>query len=161
MSWTKRQIVVGAFEELGLGLSEFDIGPQNLESALRRLDVMMADWNGHGIRIGYAAADPNSSSLDQDSGVPDWSIRAILVNLAIQIAPMFGKQLPREVRVTAKEAFDNTLSRSSNEDPIEMEMPSSLPMGAGNRIDGNNNRTFFPQPTDDVEVGPDGDLDFY
>ena len=53
MSWTKRQFINAALEEIGLASYVFDIQPEELESALRRLDAMMADWNAKGIRIGY------------------------------------------------------------------------------------------------------------
>lgn len=143
-------------------MSEFDIGPENLESGLRRLDIMMADWNGSGVRIGYANADISDSSLDQDSNVPDWCVRAILVNLALQIAPMFGKQMTREVKVTANEAYETVLARTGNEDPLTMDMPQSLPRGAGHKTYRYGNASpFFPTPDQNIEAGPDGELDFY
>lgn len=162
MSWTKRQLVVGAFEELGLGASEFDIGPENLESGLRRLEIMMAKWNGEGIRIGFNNQSVENSDLSQNSNVPDWCIEAILVNLALKIAPMFGKMVTREAKVTAKDALDVVISRTSNQDPIQMEYPSSLPIGAGNRnYRVGNTSAYFPTPNKNIEAGPDGDLDFY
>mgnify|MGYP003525752305 CR=1 FL=1 len=53
MGWTKRQFVTQAFEEIGLAAYVFDLTPEQLQSALRRLDSMMASWNAKGIRLGY------------------------------------------------------------------------------------------------------------
>ena len=48
MGWTKRQFVAQAFEEIGLASYVFDLTPEQLQSALRRLDTMMAAWNALG-----------------------------------------------------------------------------------------------------------------
>jgi hypothetical protein len=53
MGYTKRQFISAAFEEIGLASYVFDLQPEQLQSALRRLDAMMADWNAKGIRLGY------------------------------------------------------------------------------------------------------------
>mgnify|MGYP000518919073 CR=1 FL=1 len=45
MSYTKRQFVIAAFEEIGLASYTFDITDDELSSACRRLDAMMAEWN--------------------------------------------------------------------------------------------------------------------
>ena len=75
MAYTKRDIVEQAFEEIGLASYVFDLQPQQLESALRRLDAMMATWNAKGIRLGYPLpSSPADSDLDQEVGVPDNAI---------------------------------------------------------------------------------------
>ena len=77
MSWTKREIVTGAFEEIGLASYVFDLQPEQMQAGLRRLDNMMATWNSRGLRIGYPLADnPGDSDLDQDATVTDEAIEA-------------------------------------------------------------------------------------
>ncbi len=71
MSYTKGQFVDAAFEEIGLG-SAFDLQPDQLQTALRRLDGMMAMWNGKGIRIGYPlSSSPEDSKLETETQVQD------------------------------------------------------------------------------------------
>lgn len=53
MGYTKRQIVEGAFAEIGMDAEEFDIPPSLLQHGLRALDRMMGTWNSKGIRLGY------------------------------------------------------------------------------------------------------------
>jgi hypothetical protein len=48
VGYTKRQFVTSAFEEIGLADYVFDLQPEQLEGALRRLDSMMAEWNAAG-----------------------------------------------------------------------------------------------------------------
>ena len=87
MGWTKRQFVEQAFEEIGLATYTFDLSPEQMQSALRRLDAMVATWNGAGIRIGYPLpSSPQDSDLDTETNVPDMSNEAIYTNLAIKIA---------------------------------------------------------------------------
>jgi hypothetical protein len=52
MSYSKRQFVEAAFEEIGLASYVFDLQPEQIDSACRRLDTMMAQWNAVGIRLG-------------------------------------------------------------------------------------------------------------
>jgi len=72
MGYSKRQFVTAAFEEIGLASYVFDLNPEQMESALRRLDAMMADWNAKGIRLGYPLpSSPQNSDLDEQTNVPD------------------------------------------------------------------------------------------
>ena len=61
MSWTKRQFVLSAFEEIGIGSYNFDLSPEMLDMGRKRLDAMMATWNAKGIRLAY----PIPSNPDQ------------------------------------------------------------------------------------------------
>mgnify|MGYP000165071707 CR=1 FL=1 len=103
MSWTKRQFVDQAFEEIGYASYTFDLEPEQLQAAMRRLDSMMATWNGRGIRVGYPLpATPGAGDLDDLTDVPDYANEAIYLNLAIRIAPTVGKAVSRETKVAAK-----------------------------------------------------------
>lgn len=158
MGWTKRQFVTQAFEEIGLAAYVFDLTPEQLESALRRLDTMLATWNAKGIRLGYPLpSSPQDSSLDEQTGVPDSANEAIYVNLAIRLAPSFGKTPSVDTKATAKATYDGLLSLAAM--PMEMQMPSSLPVGAGNKP-WNIDQPFVNPPVDPVLAGKDGPLEF-
>jgi hypothetical protein len=62
MSYTKRQYVIAAFEEIGLASYVFDLTNNELLSACKRLDAMMAQWNAKGIRKAWR--------YDQDPFMP-------------------------------------------------------------------------------------------
>ena len=88
MGWTKRQFIEQAFDEIGLASYAFDLGPEQMQSALRRLDTMLAAWNALGIRLAYPLpSSPQDSDLDEQTNVPDSSNEAIYTNLAIKLAP--------------------------------------------------------------------------
>lgn len=159
MGWTKRQFVEAAFEELGLASYVYDLQPQQLESAMRRMDAMLAEWNGKGIRIGYPIPlNPQSSSLNEQTLCPDSANEAIITNLAIKIAPSYGKQVMPETKFTAKMAYNTLLSRATT--PYEMQFPNSMPAGAGKKTWRTYNNPFLVTPTDPLEAGQDGPFDF-
>ena len=113
MGYTKRQFVTAAFEELGLADYAHDLQPQDLQMAVRRLDAMMAEWNGRGLRLGYPlVSDPENTLLDTETGVQDAANEAIITNLGIRIAPSFGRQVMQETMNTARRAYQVILSKS-------------------------------------------------
>lgn len=159
MAWTKRQLIVQAFEELALADYVFNIGPEPLESALRRLDAMMGEWNAKGIRLGYPIpTDPGDSELDDSSGVPDSANEAIILNLAMRIAPSFGKVVATETRQIAKAAL-NTLW-TLNAIPRELQSRRETPAGEGSwqNRSGYRRGPFLPAPDDPILAGQDSQI---
>lgn len=159
MAFTKRDIVNQAFEEIGLASYVFDLQPQQLDSALRRLDAMMATWNAKGIRLGYPLpSSPADSDLDQDTGVPDNAIEAMILNLAVRVAPGFGKTVSPDTKGNAKRAYNELLANSAM--PLEMQLGNeTIPSGAGNKGWRYYNNPFLRAPQDPLQVGSDGIFD--
>jgi hypothetical protein len=159
MGYSKRQFVAAAFEEIGLASYAFDLQPQQFESALRRLDAMMASWNALGIRLGYPLpSSPQFSDLDAESEVPDSANEAIITNLAIKLAPGYGKQVMPDTKATAKETYNTLLSRAAV--PMEQQLPSTMPSGAGNKPWRVYDDPFLRHPVDPVLAGQDGPIQF-
>lgn len=158
MGYTKRQFILAAFEEIGLAAYTFDLQPDQLESARRRLDAMIADWNGKGIRLGYPIpSSPQDGSIDEETFVPDSAYEAIICNLSIRLAPSYGKQVMPMTMATAKQGYDTLLQRATF--PLEQQMPSTMPSGAGNKPWRVYDNPFVRPPVDPVQVGPDGPLE--
>lgn len=160
MGWSKRQIIEQAFAEIGLAAYVYDLQPEQVEDALRRLDTMMATWNGKGIRLGYPIpSSPGNSDPDQQCGVPDDAIEAMTLNLATRIAPAYGKVVMPETKASASMAYKALVMRSAL--PKEMQIDSmAIPAGAGNKQWRFNQDPFLPQQVDPLTVGPDSELDF-
>jgi hypothetical protein len=160
MGYSKRQFVSSAFEEIGLASYDFDLQPEQFQSALRRLDAMIADWNGKGIRLGYPLpGSPQDSELDEETLVPDSAFEAIICNLAIRIAPGFGRQVMIETKTTAKQAYDVLLQRATF--PLEKQLPAQMPSGAGNKPWRMYDNQFVRPPASPVDAGPDGPIEYY
>lgn len=156
MGYTKRQYIVGAFEEIGLASYAYDLSPEQLQSAKRRLDSMMAEWNGRGIRLGYPIdSDPANGDLDEQTYVPDFANEAIIANFAMRLAPMFGKATSPGTMAAAKGAYNMVCSRFAM--PSEMQLPGTMPAGAGNKPYYTDS-VFLTAPTDSLVVGGDAEL---
>lgn len=159
MGWTKRQFVTQAFEEIGLAAYVYDLTPEQLQSALRRLDSMMASWNAKGIRLGYPIpSSPQNSSLNEETNVPDSANEAIYTNLGIRIAPGFGKTVSTDTKATAKTTYDTLLSRAAM--PPEQQLPGTMPAGAGNKPWRTYDNPFLNRPVDPLLAGEDGPIEF-
>lgn len=158
MSWTKRQFIEQAFIKIGYANYVYDLQDEQLQSVLYELDAMIGTWNGKGIRIGFPLTNnPEDSSLDTKTSVPDFANQAIYTNLAILIAPNFGKVTSRELRVSARQGYKTLLNRANIIQ--EQQFPDTLPAGAGNKP-GFRNDPFMPKPDDPIETGDDDILEF-
>jgi hypothetical protein len=157
MSWTKRQIIEQAFDEIGLASYVFDLTADQLESALRRLDSMIAMWDSKGIRLGYPLpSSPQNSDLDAQTNMPDKAVEAAFLQLAIRLAPSYGKNVSPDTKAAAKQAYEALLITFCL--PAEMQIPAGYPKGAGYKpyaID--DPFTSREQP---ITVGSDSVLDF-
>mgnify|MGYP003639716123 CR=1 FL=1 len=159
MSYTKRQLVTAAFEEIGLASFVFDLTDNELLSACKRLDAMMAQWNAKGIRLSYPLpSSPETTSLDAETEVPDAANEAIILNLGIRIAPGYGKTVSPDTKVSAKAAYTTLLGWSMGTPP-EKQFPSTLPVGAGNKSWRYMDNPFMEPPVNPLTTGGDGVLD--
>lgn len=160
MAWTKRQLVNQAFEEIGLASYVFDLTPDQLDSALRRMDAMVAGWNANGVRIGYTLPNsPSESNLEQDSGIPDFATEAVFLGLAVRLGPAFGKTVTAETKAFADMAYNNMANQIALP-TLERELPRTMPRGLGTKPWRNFNNPFVYGPSVDttIHVGPDGEL---
>ena len=157
MGWTKRQFVTMALEQIGIASYTFDLAPEQLESGLRQLDAMMAMWNAMGVRLGYPLhSSPTESDLDEETNVPDMATEAVFLNLAIRLAPSYGRVMAPSLRDNAHRALLAVMTITAR--PIEQQV-TALPRGAGSRR-WKRERPFLDPPTDDLLAGPDDELEF-
>ena len=158
MSWTKRQFVEQAFEEIGLSDYVFNLQAEQLQSALRRLDAMLGLWNAKGIRLGDPIpASPEDSDLDSETNVPDSAVEAIYKNLAIRLAPTVGKSISRDIAMTALASYNTLLALAATR-PTEMQL-SKMPLGQGNKPFRDGRGNFTRDPVETLDAGPDSVVD--
>lgn len=161
MGWTKQDLIDASFEELGFGSGEFDITVEERQSALNRLDAMMALWSQKGASLGYASNDTQAnSSLSDESGIPSYAYEAVYLNLAVRLGPLFGKMVSRETKQNAHNAYLSVLTISGNTRPPEKQFPGSLPLGAGNKPSRRARGQFFQEPTQEINTNPSSNLEF-
>lgn len=124
MSYTKGEIVIAALSQLGIADYEFDISDEEISSGVLRLDAMMSMWSSKSIRVPYNYV----GGSDDNSGLPNTTIEAVISNLAIRLGASYGKQIPPDVRSIAKSGLNAILSESTR--PRERQL-GIFPLGAG------------------------------
>lgn len=152
--------MVAAFGEIGLASYVFDLTPEQEQDALRRLDSMMATWDGQGISIGYPLpSSPDGSDLDQETNVPGAAQETIYQNLGIRIAPGYGKSVSPDTKTSAKLGYNALLTRALGA-PAELQLPGSMPSGAGNKPWRAIDDPFLNTPTDPITAEQSGEISF-
>lgn len=133
MSWTKRQLITEAYTEIGMANYVFDLEPEQLESACRRMDSMVSSWAAIGVNIAYPlSSGPDATDIDGSVAAPDYCNLAIYLNLALLIAPTVGKMVSADTRKNARDAYLNLL-KVNLALPAEMQLPTTMPQGAGTK----------------------------
>jgi hypothetical protein len=158
MAWTKAQLVADAFGEIALAGHVFDIDPDEQQSALRRMEMMLANWEGRGITLGYSfAGDAAAIDADVDSGLPMSAVETVVINTAKRIAAGYGKALNAQQMQDARDSFTVLLKAAAF--PPEMQLPAIMPRGAGTKP-WRASRPFVNVPnTSPLAVNDGGDLD--
>ena len=160
MGWTKQQLVEAALEEIGLASYIYDLSPEQLLSAVKRMDAMVSGWNTNGIRIGYPlVSDPDNSLLNTDTGIPDFAAEAIFLGLAIRIAPSYGKSVPIETKANYDLAYNNMCNAVALPVP-ERQLPGAMPKGQGVKPWRNYNSPFINPSEEGILAGGDGQITF-
>lgn len=150
MGYRKKDLIKGAFEELGLGNYEFDFSPEMLQSALERLDSMMAEWSATGLQLGYPlTSSPDDSTITDESNIPIWAVSAVRTNLALTIAPILGAPVSQQTQKSAQDGYDLVMKMMF--EPLKYQYPSTLPVGSGNYWYNYNNINYYPSPTENIE----------
>ena len=156
MSWTKRQLISQAFNDVGLASFVFDLTPEQLQSAGMQLDMLISRWNYAGIKFGYPVSlSGGGLDLDKDSNLPFYAIDTVVSNLAILLCPAFGKVPSPELKQRAKDGYNELIKRAAM--PPEMQI-TGMPKGAGAK---DYDRPFLdPADTSPIKNTPNDQLVF-
>jgi len=158
MAWSKRQLVLAALKELGVVQRDTDATAEELADVCRRLDAMMASWDGDGLHLAYPIPADDAVDLAADSNLKSSAVRAVVANLALEIAPQFGREPSGLTLKSAKAGLDTlrTLAVTTS----RQRLPGGVPRGAGGQRAGLSRSPFTPQPDPGITVGSDSILNF-
>lgn len=141
METTKRWFITEALDEIGLSSYAFNLSGSDLMAALRKLDTLIATWEAQGLTINWVfSSNYDTSDPDDAVTVPDASLQAVITNLALRIAPSFGKNVSIETRQAAWQGL-NALRVSKATIP-QQQYPVTTPIGEGNRTEL---QKYYPQ----------------
>lgn len=132
MAWSKLDIIGAALAEIGLAGYVFDATPQEKQDFLSRLDAMMASWADDGIVTGYVVEDdPSADTITGSSNIAAKYVRAVILNLAVDMAPGYGKQVMPQTAVGASKGY--SLALRAGTPPIKGVNTTAVPAGAGHK----------------------------
>lgn len=130
-SITKGAITVRALGKLGIANYVFDTEAEEDVSALRQLDSMAARWQSKLEPFGYRQPDTNGTSLPSDqAGIEEADVDAFISNLAVLLAPDYGKTPAGVLNKQAAESRSEMFTRYARR--VEYQLPNRTPTGAGN-----------------------------
>jgi hypothetical protein len=100
--------------------------PDEYQDYYDALNDFMADLESRGVRLGFT---PVTNPADEIT-VPAGAIRGIVSNMAIEVAPDYGAQVPAALLQRAESGM-NALRRIGQQ-PVRASYPPTLPRGTGN-----------------------------
>jgi hypothetical protein len=142
MATTAAQLLKQSLQEILVQASEAPLEADEYRDCIFVMNTFMADLEANGVDIGYTPVD----SLSDVITVPDGAIMGMVSNIAILIAPQFGKAVPFELGKKAKKGM-STIYRLGQTVAIT-EFPNTMPTGSGNTGDGLWYDTFYPGAED-------------
>lgn len=132
----KIDIVLAAYEELRISGLTSKPNPEEIKSAVRRLDNMILGWKNKNLCLSYIRSESYSDiDPNQDSGINDTDMFAIVANLAKNLCAMFGKACHMQTLIDAKEGYDNLFSAVAPERESDPYMPKGSGRPFGNSFD--------------------------
>ena len=161
----KIDIVLAAYQELRISGLTSAATPEEIETGVRRLDNMMLGWKNKNLCVSYIRSESYSNvDPNQDSGLNDVDMFAVVANLAKNLCALFGKACHPQTMIDAKEGYDNLFSVVI---PTREANPY-MPTGSGRSFgQPNSNTSKFqtltsnaPENCDTLEIKV-GQTDFY
>lgn len=123
---TKGQIVEDALDTAGIS-GNYESGM--ITRGIKNLERLMLAWDTKGISIGYiTSSEPDA---EQESGLADFTLQAVILNLAVQLASVLRLPSSPEIKALAKSAYEDLM-------PLSPPMAANpyMPLGAGDGICG-------------------------
>lgn len=132
-STTKRQLVEQMFTECALNGWEYDLTPEEKDTALTRLDALMWELLGRGIDLGYNfPISIGGGDLDDDLGCPDQAFFGLALMGAERLCPTMGKTMSKESRIALVAANKAVIASASGFVPT-VKLAPGTPIGSGNK----------------------------
>jgi hypothetical protein len=146
----KLELIQRALQEIGIG-SQYQISPEMQEAARVRLESMM----NSAPHLGYVFGD----EIDAESGLKLVAEEWVVLELAIRLAPSYGKTVSAMTlrnAAIAKRVVMNAVAAN-----CQMPVPAPIPVGAGYKAwRGCGRRFTVPPDTSPVQGNDAGNLEF-
>ncbi len=149
----KVDILNGTFSLLRISGMTVQPRPEDYEDSLQILDDYAAEIQPE-LDTGYIQPDEyGGSDLNDYSGLTASLAGPFKKLMALQIAPLFGKEIPPTLYKIAQDGMNSLEYQLVNVGPAQN--PATLPIGSGNEYDYRSDK-LYPEPNND-----DGAVNYY
>lgn len=149
---TKGDIVRQAFQHLRISGLTNKARNEDTQLALQTLESMLLAWTNKGLNLSWnKSPDFVDPDPQEDSGISDADYEAIYVNLAVKLAPAFGKpptQLDSFARELYAGLFSTVLPTQQNNE--------YMPLGSGSRRGAYT--PVYQEANEPIDVENDGNI---
>lgn len=153
---TKGEIVNQSFDLMRISGLTSKATPEDTTRGLTTLERIVLSYENKGLFLSYnKSPDYPVPDANEDSGIVDSNISAIVMLLFKSLCPAYGKQFPAEMVQEADDAYRGLFSTIP---PIKAQNPRQ-PAGQGNRIGCNIYRSPYMTSEEDLTVKDNGQLD--
>ena len=134
---TAVEVAERALKRILVQADDAPLDPSDYADFYDSMNSFMEALEGENVFLGYT---PVSNPAD-DITIPASCIRGLVANMAIEVAPDYGKAVPAELQ---KQAMDGLrVMKKVGRARVTTSYPSNLPMGAGNQDFSNDTDPFY------------------
>lgn len=138
---TKVDRINSAYSQLRISGLTVQPSPEDMVTALDRLENMMAEWESRNVCLNYIfEAEPDPNSL---TGVDRAFYQAIDTNLAIRLVPDFNKDVSPVLFQQASQSYSNASARVASDNARQVRYPHRMPRGSANTLRFNRWQRFY------------------
>lgn len=142
---TVAQVAKAALQRIVVQGSEAPLEASEYADFIDSLNNYMTSLDASGIDLGYTVVTNISDTVT----VPAGALRGIIANMAIEVAPDYGAQIPESLVVAARQGLETM--RLLGQRIIASANPSTLPRGSGNYQNGwGTTDPFYPDLEADI-----------
>jgi hypothetical protein len=136
---TSTDIVSGALRHIGVRAAESPLTAAEIQDGMEDLNDMGNEWEESGIHLGFTSSIDANATLD----IPASSLAAFKANLAIRLAPSYGRIITPALANLANISLNALVKSTAFIGDVEF--PDTLPRGSGNECPELLNNRFFTE----------------
>lgn len=136
---TGTEIIKDALQKIGAHSVATPANPEAIEAGRKALNSMCEMWLSEGIRFGFTPLKVPGDDLNE----PADARNGIVFNLAIMLAPDFGKDVSSNLNRMATTTFAKIRNIYEVVTVPDRVVSSTLPKGQGNHESFGSDQTFF------------------
>lgn len=142
---TVAQVAQAALREIIVQGDSSPLEPEEYQDFMFAMNNYMTMLDAQGVALGYTLVN----NLADPVTIPNGALVGLIKNMALQMAPQFGRTAPPELVIQAA-AAENVM-RMIGSPQLFTYLPSTLPIGSGNYDEQfGDSRFFYPGAPADI-----------